>query len=514
MILVGDDGSRIELGPDSSDPVGLLIPSPGPKGSKGDKGDKGVGISAITVSGDNLVFDMSEGADIVQAVPALSKATTEANRAKTQADRAQTVADSIQDVADDAAQVAADRMAVAEDRTAVEADRQTTTGARDTAVSAKTAAEVARDDVHDTKAAVDNTKTLIDSTLATHGAQFTADLAASQQAATTATTQAGIATDAATVATAKRDDAETFASNAEQSAIDAANSVAGVSSIGGFVGAVSKAQLGIDKVDNVPDAEKPISGPTQGAFDLMSATFGNIIDGINTDLETKLNTAQVQSIANAAAAAIVDGSPASLDTLMELAAALGNDPHFATTVTNLIGTKSPLGHTHTASEVADSTVIGRAILKAVDAAAARLALGVDMPTDTRSPSPGSVTVAAMANAAKQDTLRYGLWSDTRKVGVGDGFAPDGWEFTYPVIVNSFKVQLGTADASGASTVVQMRKNGADVNAASATVAAGNLTASATGPFAFAAGDILTFNQTSVGTTPGKRLSVTLAMTRA
>lgn len=42
----------------------------------------------------------------------------------------------------------------------------------------------------------------------------------------------------------------------------------------------------------------------------------------------------------AAIAALVNSSPESLDTLQELAAALGNDPNFATTITNLIGTKA------------------------------------------------------------------------------------------------------------------------------------------------------------------------------
>lgn len=41
-------------------------------------------------------------------------------------------------------------------------------------------------------------------------------------------------------------------------------------------------------------------------------------------------------------AGIVDAAPATLDTLNELAAALGDDPNFATTVTNSIATKLPL----------------------------------------------------------------------------------------------------------------------------------------------------------------------------
>jgi len=41
-------------------------------------------------------------------------------------------------------------------------------------------------------------------------------------------------------------------------------------------------------------------------------------------------------------AALVDSAPSTLDTLNELAAALGDDPNFATTVTNSIATKMPL----------------------------------------------------------------------------------------------------------------------------------------------------------------------------
>ena len=49
----------------------------------------------------------------------------------------------------------------------------------------------------------------------------------------------------------------------------------------------------------------------------------------------------------AALAALVASSPAALDTLNELAAALGNDPNFATTMTNALAGKQPLDNTLT-----------------------------------------------------------------------------------------------------------------------------------------------------------------------
>ncbi|HDS6504656.1 TPA: phage tail protein [Enterobacter asburiae] len=56
------------------------------------------------------------------------------------------------------------------------------------------------------------------------------------------------------------------------------------------------------------------------------------------------NTAFVQ----AAIAGLVSSSPAALDTLNELAAALGNDPNFAATMTNALANKQPLDNTLTA----------------------------------------------------------------------------------------------------------------------------------------------------------------------
>ncbi len=56
------------------------------------------------------------------------------------------------------------------------------------------------------------------------------------------------------------------------------------------------------------------------------------------------NTTQLATAAfvQAAIASLVASSPAALDTLNELAAALGNDPNFATTMTNALALKAPL----------------------------------------------------------------------------------------------------------------------------------------------------------------------------
>jgi hypothetical protein len=58
-----------------------------------------------------------------------------------------------------------------------------------------------------------------------------------------------------------------------------------------------------------------------------------------------------QTYVNSAIAALVDAAPGTLDTLNELAAALGDDPNFATTVTNNIATKMALYNGATGSDL-------------------------------------------------------------------------------------------------------------------------------------------------------------------
>ena len=62
------------------------------------------------------------------------------------------------------------------------------------------------------------------------------------------------------------------------------------------------------------------------------------VTGLQSALDAKATPADVSS----AVAAVVNAAPATLDTLNELAAALGNDANFATTVTNALAAKAPL----------------------------------------------------------------------------------------------------------------------------------------------------------------------------
>lgn len=66
-----------------------------------------------------------------------------------------------------------------------------------------------------------------------------------------------------------------------------------------------------------------------------------VLDAIGIDAAT-LEGSTLAQLQTAIIAAIVDSSPATLDTLNELAAALGDDPDFATTITNALAGKQAL----------------------------------------------------------------------------------------------------------------------------------------------------------------------------
>lgn len=425
-------------------------------------------------------------------------------------DIAVAAAEGVAGISDDLAQVA-------EDRAAAEDARNKSIAAQ--GLSERAASSAERDAAVATGAARES-KDFRDETeeFATAASESSGSAAQSEsdarQALADSTTQAKRSEDAAEISVEQAVNAEQYASDAKQFRDEAQGVVTGVSSFEGVSGAVTKAQVGLDLVDNTRDADKPISTATQDAFDYLSAAFGVAIGDINTDLAAKLDAAQVQTIANAAAAAIVDGSPEALDTLVELAAALGNDPNFATTVTNLIGQKAASDDPRfTDARTPKGTT--RAVWNAGTADSANLGLtpaelkeAVVTHIGTTDPKPTIGGAAIIKAGTVPYDITYAAQAARRVIGYGD--MPAGISLRRAVTFTELFVHCETADASG-NLVVELRKNGTAVPGTSTTIAAANQVTggTTTGSWSFAPGDVLSVYVANVGSTPGKGLVMDL-----
>ena len=113
---------------------------------------------------------------------------------------------------------------------------------------------------------------------------------------------------------------------------------------------VTATQVGLGNVENTADADKPVSTAQQAALGLKADLASPAFSGSPTlpTASQGTNTTQAASTAFVVAeiaakiADLVDSSPGTLDTLNELAAALGDDPNFATTMTNALAAKAPI----------------------------------------------------------------------------------------------------------------------------------------------------------------------------
>ena len=168
---------------------------------------------------------------------------------------------------------------------------------------------------------------------------------------------------------------EAYADQAEVDAESAASADATTKADQALVDA--KAYADTAETDAIASAESKDAARANTAVSNIATAKSEAISAAATDATTKADAAQAAAIlsaenkdavrktasdsyTDAAIAALSDSAPATLNTLNELADALGDDANFSTTVTNSIATKMPLaGGAFSGAVTTNSTFDGR-----------------------------------------------------------------------------------------------------------------------------------------------------------
>ena len=336
QVFVKAPGER----PSLADGGVLIVSAPVQLGSSGSLSvtlEPGPAVLTVdTYAGGPDVYDLYVTADMTLLSEAIDEAAPERDRlwaesvmvqlrdeAVAAAGRAVAAAGDV----DDAIAGAADAVVAA-----VESDRVAAESAAGAAASSASAAGVSAGDA---------------SAAAGAAAQSASEAAGSASAAASsagaasrsATSAAGSATDAAgavTDARAARDAAEGHATSAAGSASAAAGSAAAADGHAGRAeAAANEFDLTATSSTLAPGAAATVK--VSGDGPAYSLEFG-VPQGEKGDKGDQGEISQAQL--DAAVASLVDNAPEALDTLTELAAALGNDPNFATTVSTQIGERA------------------------------------------------------------------------------------------------------------------------------------------------------------------------------
>ncbi|HGE9934523.1 phage tail protein [Salmonella enterica subsp. enterica] len=423
-----------------------------------------------------------------QAASSVASAESSAGTATTKAGEASASAASA-----DTARTAAAASAAAAKTSEANADASRT-AAGDSAVAAAasaTAAQTSEERAGASETAAKASETQAASSAGNAGASATAAAASEKAAATSAAEAKASETNAATSASTAAASATAASSSASEASSHAAASLAAQSSTAAGA-AATRAEDAAKRAEDIADviSLEDASLTKKGIVKLSSATDSDsealsatpkAVHAVMDEVQTKapldspaftgtpttptppddakgLQTANAEFVRKLIAA-LVGSVPESLDTLQELADALGNDPNFATTVLNKLAGKQPLDETLTAlsGKGADGLIEYIGLRNTIDKAAGALPAGGTAVAANRLVSRGALPALTGTTRGSDSGLIMGevynngyptqYGNVLRLTGTGDGEILIGWSGTNgtpaPAYIRSHR---DTADA--------------------------------------------------------------------
>lgn len=303
---------------------------------------------------------------------------------------------------------------------------------------------------------------------------------------------------------------------------------------------LNPAAAGLGNVNNTTDLNKPVSDATQTALNgkadsasTLLLTGNQTIDGTKTYSSSPRLTATSTS-GYVWKATSTDGSGSwqaigALQTTVDWNNIANKPATFPPIVGSGAAQAAAGNHTHTKSAIGLGNVDNTSDANKPISAATQSALDTKVATSravnasshfsatmgnlsanrTLALANGGVGIADLSTAARRIQIAYIQTLDTRATGTGQ--VSEGYTCQEAMTITSVAYRMGTADASG-TTTVELRKNGSTVSGTSGT--ASTSPTAVTGSWSFAVGDRLTVHITAVGSTPGKRLTADILALRS
>lgn len=318
-------------------------------------GDIGEGVLLFSKDEKDYKLPVRE---IIADIDTVRNAVAEAQTAATQSQEAATQATQAKNLAETAKQQTDTVAATVAQQAQTVTEKATEVGTKHTEVlAAKTAVDtqvvsvnekaqaVAASEANVTQAATTVTKKA--ETVATQAGQVEQSLTAVNEAVASVESSKASVEATATQVTSDKETAENAATRSEEAAKRAEEIAAK-----GNVDATT-ASKGIVKLNNTltsdsvteaatPSTVKQLNDELQLKANRHSPTFTGVVKAPTPASDSNDTSVSTTAWVRQAIAELVDSSPETLDTLSEIAAALGNDPNFATTITNQLAGKQPL----------------------------------------------------------------------------------------------------------------------------------------------------------------------------
>ncbi|HCM8495102.1 TPA: tail fiber protein [Shigella sonnei] len=318
-------------------------------------GDIGEGVLLFSKDEKDYKLPVRE---IIADIDTVRNAVAEAQTAATQSQEAATQATQAKNLAETAKQQTDTVAATVAQQAQTVTEKATEVGTKHTEVlAAKTAVDtqvvsvnekaqaVAASEANVTQAVTTVTKKA--ETVATQAGQVEQSLTAVNEAVASVESSKASVEATATQVTSDKETAENAATRSEEAAKRAEEIAAK-----GNVDATTSSK-GIVKLNNTltsdsvteaatPSTVKQLNDDLQLKANRHSPTFTGVVKAPTPASDSNDTSVSTTAWVRQAIAELVDSSPETLDTLSEIAAALGNDPNFATTITNQLAGKQPL----------------------------------------------------------------------------------------------------------------------------------------------------------------------------